>query len=54
MTAKESLEENGMEIYEFSQDQLEEMQEITLPVYEEFKDQIGADVVDTFLEASRK
>ncbi|WP_054860282.1 DctP family TRAP transporter solute-binding subunit [Gracilibacillus sp. JCM 18860] len=53
VTARQELEEQGMEVYEFSQEQLEEMQEITLPVYEEFKDQIGAEVVDTFLGASR-
>ncbi|QGH36186.1 DctP family TRAP transporter solute-binding subunit [Gracilibacillus salitolerans] len=54
VSARQQLEEEGMEIYEFTEDQLKEMQEITLPVYEEFKDQIGADVVDTFLEASRE
>ncbi|SFL33313.1 tripartite ATP-independent transporter solute receptor, DctP family [Gracilibacillus orientalis] len=54
VTARQALEDEGMEVYEFTPEQLEEMQEITLPVYEEFKDQIGADIVDKFLAASRE
>lgn len=47
--AREALVDEGMDIYEFSDEQLQEMQEITEPVYEMFKDEIGEDVVETFL-----
>ncbi|WP_035345876.1 TRAP transporter substrate-binding protein [Halalkalibacter hemicellulosilyticus] len=50
--ARAELEEQGMEVYEFSQEDLQQMQDITLEVYEEFKDDIGEEVVDLFLEAS--
>jgi tripartite ATP-independent transporter DctP family solute receptor len=52
-TAREALEAEGMEVYEFSKEDLQKMQEIVEPVYDEFKDDIGADVVKTFLEASK-
>lgn len=53
-TAREALEAEGMEVYEFSKEDLQKMQEIVEPVYDKFKDDIGADVVKTFLEASKK
>lgn len=53
-TAREALEAEGMEVYEFSTDDLKQMQQIVEPVYDQFKDDIGAEVVDTFLEASKQ
>ncbi|MBD1383102.1 TRAP transporter substrate-binding protein [Metabacillus arenae] len=53
-TARDALEAEGMEVYEFSKEDIKKMQEIVEPVYDEFKDDIGADVVETFLEASKK
>lgn len=52
--AREALEAEGMVITEFSQEDLRKMQDITEPVYEQFKDDIGADIVELFLEASRE
>lgn len=51
--AKEALIDEGMEIYEFSDEQMQEMQELTEPVYEMFEDEIGADVVETFLNTRK-
>jgi tripartite ATP-independent transporter DctP family solute receptor len=53
-TAREALEAEGMEVYEFSKDDLQKMQKIVEPVYDKFKDDIGADVVKTFLDASKE
>ncbi len=49
--ARAELEEQGMELHEFSQEDLKKMQDITEEVYDEFKDDIGADVVDVFLDS---
>jgi tripartite ATP-independent transporter DctP family solute receptor len=53
-SAREALEAEGMEVYEFSKDDLQKMQKIVEPVYDKFKDDIGADVVKTFLDASKE
>jgi tripartite ATP-independent transporter DctP family solute receptor len=52
--ARAELEEQGMNVHEFSQEDLQKMQDITVEVYEEFESDIGADVVEMFLEASRE
>lgn len=43
--SKEQLEEQGMEITEISDEQLAEFQDATQPVYDQFSEQIGEDIV---------
>jgi tripartite ATP-independent transporter DctP family solute receptor len=53
-TARKSLEEQGMTFSEFSKEDLRKMQEIVEPVYDKFKGDIGEDVIEMFLSASKQ
>ena len=49
--ALESLKENGMEVTELSQEELNRFQEEMRPIYEQYRDVIGEDVYESFIEA---
>lgn len=52
--AFEKIKENGsVEITELTPEQIEAFREILQPVYEEYRDEIGGDVIDAALEVSK-
>ncbi|RPF54314.1 TRAP transporter substrate-binding protein [Aquisalibacillus elongatus] len=53
-TYLENLQEEGMEYTEISDENRQEMVDAVQPVIEDFKDQIGPDVVDGIMEAVEK
>lgn len=53
--AFDKIKENGnVEITELTPEQLDAFREILQPVYEEYRDEIGGDVIDAALEISKK
>lgn len=53
--AFEKIKENGQaEIVELTPEQIQEFRDVLQPVYEEYRDEIGSDVIDAALEISGK